>query len=1140
MPTDLVQMYLGNDVDGKEFITYIRSYNNMFAFTSIGIHCDKSLATRNNGIYTCRVQGQVYHFMDQLIPSNNQNPKNLQLYFYDTEHEILNRMYISSKFKETVVKKLTHILSTNPYVNFFRSLSTIQNLNAYKIALEADPSIDQRVFNKPTVSQVAGIWLENDESHEYSSQHIQIYPKNSETQIIKHYFACYDPLIFPNGESGWHRNIKRLNERQKRISPRATCDGENIYDIQNFTTTNSSKKTENKRSTVSCREYYCYKLQIRKNDKSFLLHTGRLLQQYVIDMYIKIETSRLEFFRTKDMQQRLRNEIYCGLLDSMAQGLEMGSDIGKRTILPASFIGGPRDMRKRYMDAITLVQRYGKPDIFLTMTSNPNWPEIKALCLPSDEVQNRPDLIARIFQYFTWHRDIKEWEPRKRDEVISRIFSCHPTDGKKFYLKLLLMHIRKPTSFKDLQTINGVTYATFREAAQILGLMEDNNTIDNCIQEATAYLMPTALRQLFATVLVYCNPKNPEQLWLKYENFLSQDFVQDKSLNPCVIRHKVLNNIAYYLYSMGKRLEDFFSTTNVLSSFDDNLTKELQTEKDIIIPNEDLLAIKQLNAEQKYAYDRILYYVNNNLSQIFFVDGAGGTEKTFLYKEILATIRSAGHIALATATSDIKINNIDEATMAKRSIIENFDEMLRDIMNTKTIFGGKIIVFGGDFRQTLPVILKSNKDDIIDSSIVMSPLWKHFEKIKLKQNMRALLDPKFSSYLLRVGDGVEETNERDEILIPPQANIPFIDEATSLNILIDNVFPNIDDENLDFSLFVKRAILTTRNEFVNEINDVLITKFPGEETTYYSCDENISACIVPDQEELFHFLTPQGLPPHKLTLKLNAPIILLLNINPTEGLCNGTRLLCKGFNTNVIYAEISVGIHAGKAVFIPRITLETPHDNLSSIPFKRKQFPIRLCFVMTINKAQGQTLDFVGVYLKEPVFSHGQLYVALSRAKTIDQLKVDLLDGTGNISAYVENEEAEMLLGASAEKVMETKHEEQDLNPRTINEKIKDLQFLFQIRTIKNETRGKTFVRNTIVKCLQQHDSSSSTHSSKELTSPIQVGKDLVIDMPMIESQESTSKLEEEHAATNPTTGKRSLDSKEMTAHKSVKHHKED
>ncbi|XP_073028580.1 uncharacterized protein [Primulina eburnea] len=243
-----------------------------------------------------------------------------------------------------------------------------------------------------------------------TSQHIQVYPKDNRPQIIKHYFSCYDPmqypLIFPNGESGWHRKIARLNQMQKKMRPKPICRGQTIYDIQSSTNAAHGIQTENEdlskrktqRSTVSCREYYCYKLQIRENDKSFLLHIGRLLQQYVVDMYIKIETSRLDFFSTTDIQNRLRNDAYRGLLDSITQGCQTGLDVGKRIILPTSFIGGPRDMRKRYMDAITLVQRYGKPDIFLTTTSNPNWPEIKGLCLPFDEIQNRPDLTSRIFR----------------------------------------------------------------------------------------------------------------------------------------------------------------------------------------------------------------------------------------------------------------------------------------------------------------------------------------------------------------------------------------------------------------------------------------------------------------------------------------------------------------------------------------------------------------------------------------------------------------------------------------------------------------------------------------------------------------------------------------------------------------------
>ncbi|XP_073024213.1 uncharacterized protein [Primulina eburnea] len=405
MPSDLVQLYCGSAEDAREFNICVRSYNNMFAFTSLGVHCDKSLSRRNDGIYTFRVQGQLYHFMDQLIPSNNENPKNLQLYFFDTEHEISNRMCVSTKFKESLIQKLIHILASNPYASFFRSLNSIKNLSEYKISLQADPTIDQRTLTKPTMSQVAGIWLESNENEQCTSQHIQVYPKDNRPQIIKHYFSCYDPmqypLIFPNGESGWHRKIASLNQMQKEMRPKPTCRGQTIYDIQSFTNAEHGIQTENKdlskrntqRSTVLCREYYCYKLQIRENDKSFLLHIGRLLQQYVVDMYIKIETSRLDFFRTTDIQNRLRNEVYRGLLDSITKGCQTGLDVGKRIILPTSFIGGPRDMRKRYMDAITLVQRYGKPDIFLTITSNPNWPEIKALCLPFDEIQNRPDLM---------------------------------------------------------------------------------------------------------------------------------------------------------------------------------------------------------------------------------------------------------------------------------------------------------------------------------------------------------------------------------------------------------------------------------------------------------------------------------------------------------------------------------------------------------------------------------------------------------------------------------------------------------------------------------------------------------------------------------------------------------------------------
>nr|KAJ0186885.1 hypothetical protein LSAT_V11C900499170 [Lactuca sativa] len=148
-----------------------------------------------------------------------------------------------------------------------------------------------------------------------------------------------------------------------------------------------------------------------------------------------------------------------------------------------------------------------------------------------------------------------------------------------------------------------------------------------------------------------------------------------------------------------------------------------------------------------------------------------------------------------------------------------------------------------------------------------------------------------------------------------------------------------------------------------KINNNLIERFSGEQKVYYSFDE-----AEDDKNNLYpieylNSLNVSGVPPHYLRLNTGCPVILLRNIDPSNGLCNGTRLICRAFQQNIIDAEISVGQHAGKRVFLPRIPL-CPSDN-EKFPFKlkRKQFPIQLSFSMTINKAQGQTIPNVGVYL---------------------------------------------------------------------------------------------------------------------------------------------------------------------------------
>jgi hypothetical protein len=105
-----------------------------------------------------------------------------------------------------------------------------------------------------------------------------------------------------------------------------------------------------------------------------------MFQQFAVDTYVKIERSRLDFIRNN--QDNVRADLYQGLVNSYRTGVEEANEVGKRTVLSPTFIGGPRDMRRRYMDAMALVRKYGKPYIFLTMTCNPNWDEIKNELFP--------------------------------------------------------------------------------------------------------------------------------------------------------------------------------------------------------------------------------------------------------------------------------------------------------------------------------------------------------------------------------------------------------------------------------------------------------------------------------------------------------------------------------------------------------------------------------------------------------------------------------------------------------------------------------------------------------------------------------------------------------------------------------------
>ncbi|KAL5702604.1 DNA helicase [Ranunculus cassubicifolius] len=242
------------------------------------------------------------------------------------------------------------------------------------------------------------------------------------------------------------------------------------------------------------------------------------------------------------------------------------------------------------------------------------------------------------------------------------------------------------------------------------------------------------------------------------------------------------------------------------------------------------------------------------------------------------------------------------------------------------------------------------------------------------------------------------------INIPSDMIIPWENEA-SVDTLIEEIFPNLSYNARNREYIAERALLTPLNDCVDELNDRVLRSFPGDEVTYYSFDSVQDDPRNLYQPEFLNSLSAGGLPPHKFVLKLDAPVMLLRNINPAKGLCNGTRLLCRGFDRNMIYAEFVTGHAAGNIEFIPRIPMKSAND--LNLPFQllRKQFPIRLSFALTINKAQGQTIKNVGIFLPQPVFSHGQLYVALSRGIPRKTTKIMVKNGTveGHPGVYTTN-----------------------------------------------------------------------------------------------------------------------------------------
>lgn len=322
---------------------------------------------------TFKIQGQIYHRIGSLLPTTN--PGFLQVYFLSEADQMSLRQNIVPNLNPEIIQMIQSLLHThNQYIKSFKAAieQAPPNILDYKILIRADiipVNYHRGCFNQPTTNEVAILLVDEYKGH----RDIVLHSRNGKLQRVSELHRAYDPLqyplIFVNGEDGYSINIPQV------ISGRANQ--------------NLSKK-------ISCMQYYSYRFMVREGTVNFLLMFQQLLNQFVVDMAAKMITERLGYI--KQNQKTLRAENYIHLRDAINNDANINPlNIGQQVILPSTFTGSPRYLHEKTQDAMTYVRHHGRPDLFITMTCNPEWPEIRHELYVGQNPHDRHDIISRVF-----------------------------------------------------------------------------------------------------------------------------------------------------------------------------------------------------------------------------------------------------------------------------------------------------------------------------------------------------------------------------------------------------------------------------------------------------------------------------------------------------------------------------------------------------------------------------------------------------------------------------------------------------------------------------------------------------------------------------------------------------------------------
>ncbi|GJR42851.1 negative regulator of systemic acquired resistance [Tanacetum coccineum] len=907
----------------SRFRDQIIVYNGMFCFTSFGARIDHSINV-GRGLYTFHINSQNYHRIGSLLPQEGTQPRYAQLWFFDTQNGLRNRLnaFVDNETRDdidgTIVGRLIEMLDQNSSIAqaFRMARDWCHSHTSVNVELRLlSERTNSRQYNASTVAEVA--------------------------TLITNDFGDGDPtrdiIVNTKDEDGYHDKIPYHRNTGGRLFQQYLIDAYTAIEEQRLSW------TRNNQDTLRVDLYHNVCDAITRGDTNaaglgkriVLPHTFTggpryMMQNYQDAMDLCRAYGNPDLFITSNPKWPEINEMLAHVTGQRAHDRpEVGTRVFKLKLT-------------ELLDDLTKNKIFGESHAVVYVI----------------EFQKRGLPHTHILLWFEDHCKCKT--PREIDDIISAELPSAMDDpaGYKAVTDYMLhgpcgkddryapcnvegnysKHFPKPIYEETIIDQDGYPIyrrrddkpVTLRDSKSLPALLEKEG-INNITMFTDCFALndrhPPARAQTYAEIPQYyvCRPL---KLWEETWEVLSEDILHLKrklfkypelQRTAEQIQNYCLVGIQEVLNRNGRSLAEFQDlpqpNPKLLTNIDNHLIREA-LEFDM---NKSRIEHQQLHSQLRSERKIVLAVASSGIASLLLPARRAAHSRFIIPLELLenSTCGIKQNTHLAKLMKEVKIIIWDEASMMQKYAFEALDKTLRDILgyptptNRNTIFGGLTVLLGGDFRQILPVIPKGKRLDIVQACINRSELWKHCKVFTLTRSMwvneyyaNGELDTRkqhFSQWVLAVDDGKLPTKMKDGVDEPTWIQIPkkFLINASDSPIaqIVAETYPNFIKIQKDDAYLKDREILTPRNDDVDAINAYMFDKLEGESITYNSVDEICKASTdTLDQQHLYliEFLNTLNFPEmplHALKLKKELPIMLLRNVNPNKGLCDGTRLI---------------------------------------------------------------------------------------------------------------------------------------------------------------------------------------------------------------------------------------------------------